>query len=401
MANEADSRHTVTLPRWGETESEVPSGNVEEPSGGKKNTGWLPGGEGVVGPWWNWLHWATGVFFRYLERSRKLMWTRASMMAGAEATEGVVTIGAGMSVNVTSVRFWTTGAMYKAPSVTNLALAAADPTDPRWDLVVAKVAASVPTFAVITGVPGGAVPVPPAGQAPVAAAFVPAGASAPLLIADLREFGALDLDAFRASKRLLAGDLGGGVYLLHVDGTGIATVKMGGDSNPAFEYNHSTGKVLLRAEDVRFSAPITRKFDIPPAAFVAAYGHGGSLGVDPTNHALKAVIGGVKALAQVRVPNGCKIVAWRVYGNKASSDNLDAALLTKGKGTNAAGLVGATDDTDSAGVGNFIIGDTGLSHIVDQSKVYELLIEFGGAGNSLEVFAAEVEYEEQNPFNGI
>src|SRR5687767_10805493 len=135
MANEGNSRHTTPHPRWGETAAQVPNAtNVVEPSGGKKDTGWVPGVDTLVGEWLNWIAWATGVFFRYIENSRALLWPRNQVMAGAGSGEGAVTAGAGLSINVAQGRVWIAGQMQLVTAATNLALAAADPTNGRIDL---------------------------------------------------------------------------------------------------------------------------------------------------------------------------------------------------------------------------------------------------------------------------
>ena len=407
MANEADSRHTTPFPRWGETTSQVPDANVVEPSGGKKDIGWLPGGEGVVGEWWNWLHWAAGVFFRYLENTNALLWTRNHVMAGAQSTEGVVTAGVGLTVDVTSARVWISGQMQKVPAATNLALAAADPTLDRIDLVYAHVVASVPVYAVVTGTPDAfpVAPALPAGSVPLFDVEVDATDTTPSAIVDRRFFGAVTLDLARVDKQFSAGDLGANDFMVDLQDIGAAfSLKLGGTSDPAMEISDFGPQCIVKPEVFSFFTPITRKLIIDacetiPEAYSAsigapqAGGDGGAYQINGSGRHYCSVCG---------IPHGATIVAVRLYGSKIGTAPgiTDVRFNSRNKLTGAAtDLISGTLTNTGAAGGDFVMEKVGLSHVVDSTKSYNF--EIVGTTPTLVIHAYEVEYTEINPFNGV
>jgi hypothetical protein len=412
VSEEFKSRHNLRIPRWGDNDAgTVQSVHVTEPSGGVKDTGWIPGpvnagGTGIVGPWWNWLHYMAGQFFRYLDLRAALLWTRPSLMPGSAAGECAVTIGAGMSVNVATGRVMILGGMHSVPAVVGLALDPAHATLSRIDLVVARIVAAVPTYAVISGTPG-ATPAPPLplfGDVVLAQAFVLPAAGAPFLILDLREFGALDIDAIRVTRNLYAGQVTPGApYLLDVDARVEKRVRLGSSTDPQLEVDANNGRINVKADQFRTFEDVVGYYDITPGDFQDLFGFGGEVGVGPINHTYGAQIGDGQAIAPIRLPPNSTIRAWRVYGAKGGTDNVSASLITKVKATNAAGMIGVTRSTDALGNGSgaFVLVNSGLSIAYDPAKIYELLVDFHDAGTDLEIFAAEVEYTVRNPLKGI
>lgn len=439
MSNEADSRDTTPFPRWAETAAEVPSVNVTEPSGGKKDVGWLPGVDGIVGPWWNWLHWATGVFIRHIENIFALGLTRNHIMAGAAAGEGAVTAGVGLTVNVASSRCWLQGAMYVVPAEVNKTLTAADPTDPRIDIVVARVTGGVAAYTKITGTPAPSPSAPAAldTDAVMAEVTVPAAAAAPGAIVNRREFGAVSLDRIIAVDRLDAGSTGGADAMLYVDGpqelfrigtlaipgmsyasgagfvvssdfefvgdikgtTDFDGFQAGGDITLTGDFV-SAGNTQVAPETFELLASITRKYDMSVGDFVFAGGNALALSGAPAVFAVTT--GNVSdVIGAVRVPNGVVITAVRVRGTKTATD---AFILidfrSVAKATNASVFTDAANN-NGTGTGAFSLDITGLAHAVDQNEVYYLLLRLTGGAGTITLWNAEVEYTEDTPFDGL
>lgn len=397
MANEADSRSTTPFPRWSETAAQVPSVNVTEPSGGKKDVGWLPGADGVVGEWWNWLHWAAGVFFRYLENWLGLAFVDNALLAGTLNTEGVITAGVGLSVDITACRLWITGAMYKVPAAVNLALAAADPTNPRIDLIYAKVSAGSPSYDKVTGTPAAipAVPTLPAGGCVIGTVRVNATAVVPGTIGSLREFGRLALDRFVARARIDIGDpLAPTVKVDTVSGLGNG-LWCGIGASPLFQANVDLGYILLEPEAVNFTAPIIRRCDVDGSELVLAGGSSGSLSI--LSDGSCKLTGGAIAYAAVRIPNGATITAVRAHGTKVSSlDDFHLGLFRRDKSTGT--FVDLTTSPGNAGAALPFLFSVALiaPESVSQDATYVVRV-FGDAT----LFSATVEYTETKPFDGL
>jgi hypothetical protein len=405
-----DSRHNVTNPRWASTTGYVLDANAVEPPGPQKDTGWQPGVDVPVGEWWNWLHLQAFLMFSYFESwFAKAFPTNHIMRSAKGSGAGVITAGAGLSVNVTAGRGWVEGAMYEAPVATNLALAAADPTNPRLDRVVIRVTGGVPAYAVVTGTPA-ATPVAPSvasNEVAVGTVRVNAAAVVPGSITDGRIFGAMALDEIDADRTFRAGDLGGGDWLLEVDDDAvvggrvkIAPTGLLDIGNSLIVVSPGSSQILLNAEAVQFPA-IRRKFDIPRADLtdrtnVSRISIGGQ-------EALVDTSGTAGVIAAVRIPNGGVITAVRLYGYRATTTpGFAAGLVGYAKGTGAGVSVGAIPSNAGAGpTGNFTQEVTGLSHVVDQSKCYELAIVWVDNAGDLGLRAAEVEWEESKPFDGI
>jgi hypothetical protein len=405
-----DSRHNVTNPRWASTTGYVLHANAVEPPGPQKDTGWQPGVDVPVGEWWNWLHQQVFLFFAYLESFLSRFLTLNHVMRQGKASgTGAVTAGAGLSVNVTISRVWLGGAMYEVPAATNLALAAADPTNPRYDLVVAQLNSGVPVYAVVTGTPAASPvePTPTSSQVPFARVRVEAAGVVPGAIADRRIYGALGLDELDADRTLRAGDMGGGTYLFEVDhdAAAIGRVKIGPTGlveigGSLIVVSPGASQVQITPEAVLFNTPIRRKFDLPRAAFTEI------------NNVDRQVIGGQEAYvdtgavpfvrAPVHIPNGGVITAVRVYGYRATNTpGFGTTLLAINKGTGAGTTVANNNNAGTGPTGNFTQQITGLSHSVDQSQVYEITILWSAAAGDLGLRAAEVEWEETKPFDGI
>lgn len=400
MAGEANSRDTVPNYRWGETAGGGSvSANVAEPSGGKKNTGWVPGVDGLVGEWLNWLSWAAGVFLRYLENVLGLGLTDNHVMSGAAGTEGVITAGVGLSVNVTSSRVWIDGAMYTVSAASNLALAAADPTNPRTDLIYAHLSGGIPVYAVVTGTASASLPPPtpalPAGSVQIGTARVAAAAVVPSVILSLREFGRLSLDRVIARERLDVGDVAGTPVVTISDASGLGNgITVGG----VFFANPDLGLIGVDAEAVTFLAAIRRKFDLSGADFQVS---GGSPALAASGDYVGASAGVDEVLAAVHIPNGGTITAIRLYGNRASNtDGLSIEIRKRAKGSGALTAIGLVDNAGTGATGDFILASTGLSESVTQAGVYMFRVQWLGGG-VVEFWAAEVEWDELNPFDGI
>lgn len=407
-----DSRHNFSNPRWAVTNADVLDPNAVEPPGPQKDTGWQPGVDVPVGEWWNWLHQQAAIFFAYLESWFAKAFTVNHVMRGGKATSaGAVSAGAGLSVNVTLSRVWIDGAMYEVPAATNLALAAADPTDPRFDIVVAELVSGVPAYTVVTGTPAAspAEPTLSADQVPYARVRVNAAAGAPGSIVQRQIYGAQELDELEVDRTFRAGDLGGGDWLLEVDddvnvGGRIRIAPVAGlvdIGDGLILVSPGSNQVQIDPEAVEFPAPIRRKFDLPRAAFV-----------DRTN-VDRQTIGGQEAfvdvgagsgvIAAVHVPNGGVITAVRLYGYRGTNTpGFTAVLSGYGKGTGVGTTVALLPSNAGSGpTGNFTQELTGLSHTVDQSRCYELGILWVDASGDLGLRAAEVEWEESRPFDGI
>jgi hypothetical protein len=406
-----DSRHNVTNPRWASTTGYVLDPNAVEPPGPQKDTGWQPGVDVPVGEWWNWLHQQAFLFFAYLESwFAKALPTNHIMRNAKGSAAGTITAGAGLSVNVTALRAWVEGAMYEAPAATNLALAAADPTNPRLDRVVIRVTGGVPAFAIVTGTPAAspALPAVASNEVAVGSVRVNAAAVVPGTITDGRIFGAMELDELDADRTFRAGDLGGGNWLLEVDddavvGGRVTIAPVSGlvnIGNSTLIVLPGTQQVSIVPEGVQFSAAIRRKFDLPRAAFTE------------TSDVDRLSLGGQEAFvdtgatpfvrAPVRIPNGGVITAVRVYGYRATNTpGFLTTLVAINKGTGAGTNVASDNNAGSGPVNNFTQQIAGLSHDVDQSQVYELTIVWSGASGDLGLRAAEVEWEESKPFDGI
>jgi hypothetical protein len=405
MANEANSRDTVPQFRWGETSGGGSvSANVVEPSSGKKDTGWVPGVDGIVGEWWNWLHWAARVAFRYTENAFGLGLVDNHVMAGAINTEGVITNGAGLTVNVSSARCWIGGALYTVPAATNLALAAADPSDDRLDLVYAKTSGSpaVPSYAVVTGTPSGTLPLPtpalPAGGVVIGTVKVAAAATTPSTKASLREFGRVSLDRVIARERLDVGDVSGTPVVTILDAAGLSNgLTVGDPTDPILQANPGLDVITLHPEAVTFSSSIRRKFDVDGSSFVsqgpATLENDGSLALQSSE----------VAWAPVRVPHGCSITAVRVHGGKVSTPDgiSELHLYARAKATGALTDLGPATGNDGVAGSPFTLEALiSPAHVVTQTKTYFIEIH-GAASSGAVVYGAEVEYEETNPFDGI
>lgn len=425
MAN-SDSRHTTPTLRWGETTGEVVDANVVEPSGGKKSTGWVPGVDGAVAEWFNWLWYAAGAMLRYIEASRAKMWTRNHLMRGAGAGEGAVTNGVGLSLNVASAAVWVDGAMYQVPAATNLALAAADPTDDRIDLVIARVTAGTPEFAVVTGTPDPAPEAPalPAGAVAIAEVEVDAADTIPGSATDRRLFGAISMDLLRADKQLAAGDMGAQFFFLVEDLGAAWSYKVGGSNNPILEISDFGRSVFFDAdvitlppEVVTFEAPITRKFDIHASAFMPRQrDFSGGVDVDIVylglNDSYQLQMFGAAlspddsgaAVAPVQIPNGATITAVRAYGNKPGTGSLNVLLFRANKISGAISPIGGDSIASGAATGDFILQNDALSHVVDQEYVYyfrALFEDTSAQADSCILWAAEVEYTEAVPWGSL
>jgi hypothetical protein len=419
MSNEADSRHTVPSLRWAETAAEVPLGSPDlvEPSSGAKDLGWVAATTPNRG-WFNFLGWGVGVLQRYLLNAFGLLWPRDHLMAGAGAGEGAVTAGAGLSVNVTLARVWIDGAMYAVPAATNLALAAADPTNPRIDLVYAKLTSGVPEYAVVTGTPAGspAAPSLPAGGVSIATVAVAALAVAPGAINSTREFGAIALDKGEFDTVEVDSEFGAGWngtrHLVKVtDATSMHIGTSAGDA--LFWAETLTPSVGVKPSAFQLETAITRKFDIPPSAFQTILGDDPGDVVDPPPYGNAdfygpgwngdaAVAPASALMAAVRIPEGCTITAVRIYTARAdSARGMNLGLLETVKETAALTTVAsASMPIGSGSIGNVTLAATGLAVAVDQGNFYQLQVTWTGSGEC-QLYGAEVEYTEIRPFQTL
>jgi hypothetical protein len=405
-----DSRNTVSLPRWAATGGETLAGDSEEPPGPQKDTGWQAGIDVPVLNWFNWLHQQAYLFLAYLEILLGNVLTIPHLLRHQKGTTAFqVSAGAGLSVNVVGGQALIDDAKYEFASVTNLALAAADPTDPRFDLVALEVVGGVPAIVVVTGTPA-ASPAEPslsAGQLQIARLRVNAAAVAPSSFVARRTFGAMAMDRFEADIRLVAGDMGGGAFLFDLDtelspvlrlGEGGTTI-IGTDLITIFD---GATQIFIEPEAVQFPAPIRRKFDIPVAGFAErtdaerdnTFGGGA---------ALKDTTALATAYAAVRVPNGATITAFRLYGYRVTNaPGFFGFLYSVEKGTGVQTAVGVIPTNAGSGSsGNFTQAVTGLAIAVDQSKTYEIFVNWDSSAGDLGLRGAEVEWEESKPWDGI
>lgn len=407
-----DSRHTVQLPRWG-VNGETVDADVVEPPGAQKDSGWVPQVDVPVGEWWNWLHAMAYLFLAYLESILERRYNQNHVMRSAKGTtECQVSAGAGLSVNVVLGHVWLQGDMYEVPAATNLALAAADATNPRYDMIVARVTAGVPAYAVVTGTPA-ASPTEPAiaaNEEAIARVRVNALAVAPTSIVDRRVFGRSSVAEFKADTIANLGDLGTGAHLVEVDAGqagGIVHVAKEGTGflgNGLLTIQPGSGLVVVVAEAVQFVSAIKRKFDIglhgwphvnDPAAIVEKELGGGWL--------LEATLL-ASVSTTVRVPNGATIKAVRAYGWRTTNvgAGLRILLYRYEKGSGVYTVIADVTNVGSGSTGNFTLAATGLSEVVDQSGVYDLTVLIDGAGaDTCGLRNAEVEYEETKPFDGL
>lgn len=395
MSNEAHSRETCPTVRWGESAAEIPSVNVVEPSGGKKDTGWVPGVDRPNAGWWNWLHWADGVFHRYVERAWDLLWPVDQIMAGNSSATAVVTAGTGLSVDITSAVMWIDGAMYTFVAANDLALTAAHATLSRRDLVVARLVGGVPTWVVIAGTPGsGVAPSASAGDVSVAEVLIPATAVAPSTITDIRLRGNVEVDRVESRRYLDAGSLGGGAYMLRVhDYNGDpATVEIGDGL-----INVTQLEVTLAPGAVALSIPQTHYYELSPPDFLGA----DISWVNITTGTWDLTAGNV-IRAPIRVPPGREIKAVRVFGNKTLSPvGVQIQIKARNKASHVlSDVIGSPGDTAGDPTGNFTAEET-LSYTPDGSAILFLELTASGSGAGLHIQGAEVEYEETNPLVGV
>lgn len=391
MSNEADSRDTTPTVRWSETAAEVPSANITEPSGGVKNVGWVPGVSRPNGNWWNWLHWADGVFHRYVENLLELLWPLNQMMPGGVG--GAVSAGVGLSVDVTRGQAWIQGAFYKIPAVTNLALDTAGLLHPRIDLIVGQVSGGLSEWAVITGTPHAspATPTPSAGQVAVAHVRVNALAVVPTAITDDRTFGLISLDDITAVKNFAAGDLGGGDSMVTIDQAGV---------------NLGNGQVIVtetvvtvEPESFFLASAIVRKLPVGAAAFAEdagtptrlSSGSGWSGGI------------GDSVIAPVPLQRGAVITDVRVWGTKAAVNaNLVLSLQARDKVLGTVTYTEGPVDNDGTPTGDFELAIGGLSISVgDQPDQLAIRVLFDDTGGVVQLYGAEVEYTLTKPFDGL
>lgn len=406
-----DNRASFSNPRWAVSTGETLDPNAVEPPGPQKDTGWVPGVDVPVGEWWNWLHQQASIFFGYIESVWAKRWTVNSLLrSGKGTTSGQVSAGAGLSVNVALGRFWIEGAMYEIAAATNLALAAADPTNPRYDIIVAKVVGGVPSYDKVTGTPAASPSEPAISSNMVALARVRVNAAAvtPTSIVDRRIFGSHAMDEGQVDRTFRAGDLGGGDYLLEVDDDVVVggrvkiapvagLVDIGGST---IVVTPATQQVSIEPAGVLLATPVVRKFDLPRAGFTE------------TSDVDRQPIGGQEAFvdtgavafvrAPVRIPNGGQIKAVRVYGYRGTNTpGFTTTLLAINKSTGA-GTTVATGTNNGAGpTGNFTQQITGFTHTVDQNSVYELTVLWVAASGDLGLRSAEVEWEETTPWNSL
>lgn len=413
MANEADSNHTTPLPRWGETAGEVPGVGVVEPSGGKKDTGWVPGVDVPVGEWWNWLHWAAGVSLRYFHNRAELVWPRPQVVSGADPGEGVVTNGVGWSVDVTSCRVLIGGAMYTVPAATNLAVTDSAIAQSRIDLVVARLDALIPEFLIVEGTPdtpGSQVaPSAPADTVPIAEILIPLLSGVPGAKTSRREFGALDADAVRSPQILKAGSMGAGISMLEVYGSdsGLYEDKVTiGPSDDPFLVADDTD-MRVEPEVFRFKGPINRTYDLGPPDFqfgAIDVSDVDASGIDASNSVGYALIhrnaGSATAAAAVRLPHGVIITGWTVRGTQPDTPTLNASMYKVNKSTNVHTIIGTSDI--SGGIGDFSLSNSSLSETTDlNTYMYKMHLVFSSFDDSPRFWNASIVYTETHPFNGL
>lgn len=418
-----DSRHNIDTPRWGYTLGDVQSGFVTEPPGQKKDDGWEPGVDVPVGGWWNWLHQQASHMIEYLENYIGLEHLLPQVLRGEKGTgAGDVTAGVGLSVDVASARVLIQGFMYQPPAETNLALAAADPTDSRYDIVAARLNAGIPEYYVIEGTPdpSPAEPAVPADQVPIARITVPATATVPGQIRDLRQFGLIGADTIVIDEDLDVGTDGDTLRVRHNGGAGATITMFDNDSglpilNIADElvwlvgvgplsFANVTGDITFPATQVKFDTPITGIYEIGaadirtrlPGQSATGLGLGsGDEGVTQQNTSNPTY----KADAVVRVPKGATITDFRVYGIKANTE-LFVKLFTITKADNTRSQIASTNTIPEPN-GNFEIGAS-FSHLKLDARHYYLEFEFEGTpADATAVWGAEVEYTLPQPWDSF
>jgi hypothetical protein len=310
----------------------------------------------------------------------------------------------------------------------DLALATADATDPRYDLVVARLNSGAPEYFVVTGTPDPAPvePTPTAAQAPCARVRVNAGATSPSSIADRREFGVLGVERLEASSKLDAGDDGrtlkvrdnGGAnptVALFDDVTGLPVLTVyNGSGAPELVWLVGsgpltlaglTGDLIIPAEQIAFEAAIKRKYDMHADDFTLRVGTAlepGAFSGGAAGRWSKTSGSGAVVRSCVRVPNGGSIKAVRAYGEKTAdaAAHLILRLFAVAKGSNDYTLL-AEVDNDGGAIGTFTLADASLAHAVTQASVYVVEVEMDAAGGAVYLHSAEVEYDEIRPFDGI
>lgn len=411
-----DSRHTVSLPRWG-VNGETIDSDVVEPPGSQKDSGWVPQVDRPVAEWWNWLHAQAYLFLAYLESILERRYNQNHVMRSAKGTtECQVTAGAGLSVNVVLGHVWIQGDMYEVPAATNLALAAADATNPRYDMIVARVTSGVPAYAVVTGTPAAspAEPAIAANEEAIARVRVNALAVAPTSIVDRRVYGRLGVAELKVDTIANLGDLGTGAHLVELDTAsgGVLYLAKEGTAflgNGLLTVQPGSGLVIVNAEAVQFVAPIARKYDIPWSGWTWFDGTLATSGLPPVRGSQGGgdAYLGTEALMQmeapVHVPNGAAITRIAVYGHRTTNAvGLRLVLYSHTKGGGVEAVVAEVSNSGSGPTGNFTLSYTLPSpHAVDQSKTYDLRVQWLDNGSAVAVRSAEVEYEETKPFDGL
>jgi len=402
MSNEANSRNTVPDLRWAEA-SEVPltAPDLSEPSSGAKDLGWVASAS-PNRAWWNWLHWGVGVTFRHIARSWALLWQREQFMPGAAGTEGVVTNGTGLSVDVTEARVWISGAWYTVPAANDLALATADATNGRIDLVYAKLTSGAPEWAVETGTASvsPAAPATPAAGVAAYEVLVPALAVAPSTKTDVREFGVFEVDTIEANDRLGAG-WSGSRFLLRVFSSTVMWI--GDVGNPLLSVDSAAPVLTVRADTFRLWTPITRKLVLGPASFTRGYDTTPADleldNLDITANSLQIVNAAV-VMAPLAFPKGVTITAVRLWMSRTVDDSeVFMELLECAKSsTSSTSIAAANYGTGAGGIGNLLVAATGLSVVVDEDYYYVLLARGAAGTAAMTILGAEVEYTESYPF---
>lgn len=419
MATE-DSRDGFKYPRWGSTTGDVPTAYAAEPPGQKKDDGWEPGVDKPTGEWWNWLHQQTYYFLRYIEGTWLRRWTEPHLFRSEKGTSAAdVSAGVGLSVDVVTAQVWMEGFQFTVPAATNLALAAADPTNDRFDLVVARVVAGMPTYAVITGTPAAspAEPSPLADDVPIARVRVNATATVPGSIAYRREYGVLELDKVRADSELIVGDDSGNpvlranesqqVFMLEGGagswdvGNGQLTMVVGAGLSLA----GLTGDFTIPAEQVALSAAVTRKYQVSAAGFMDQSPGGLVYSFAPaTFNARVAGSAGDGAGVDLNIPADSVITEVQLFINRITLDETMALRIMKAlKTTGVATELGVQTLTSGVGsTGDQTMTITGLSETVDDNYTYYLRISWSGLGTDVTyVHAADVTYTQTRPFDSV
>ncbi|NOT72470.1 MAG: hypothetical protein HOP09_14710 [Hyphomicrobium sp.] len=401
---EADSRHTVPTLRWGETALEVVSpSNVAEPSGGKKDVGWVPGGEGVIGEWLNWLHWAAGVFNRYMERRLAATWVRGALMADESGLRGNVTAGAGLSINIVVGTFQIAGAMYNVPGVLNKPLTAAHATLPRLDLVVARVVSGSPAYYVIDGTPAAspAAPAMLAGDARVAQVRVNAASGAPGTITDLREFGAYEGDAVIARHVL---EVGGVLKVGSTEpGAGRDTIIIGDPADPtAIFYPPIVKSIALSSSALQFLAPVQSKILLTAGDRDAEHPSPGTFSRIQQTLTCSSGTGFFDWPIKLPIPHQTvTITGIKINGNRTTNTyGVSFELLEFDHTVGGAAVVVATADNVGVGASGDFSLSLALSFDLELDKYYILRPVAAGVAGALTIYGAEVSYEYTYPHLG-